>query len=286
MGIRLHIRPGDCDAFGHVNNSVYLAYIQDALAQTLGAMGFAQDWRAESNVLWQMKTITIDYRQAAVFGDMLQASLWLEYADPMHPRFGCEIIKREYPEQHAIQTIARTLTEWQRISKTTGEPTLLPSSMLNAFPRTKGSMPRSYKQPGDDETVRRYTWEHKVRRSEVGSGDYVHPQAIYTWLEEAVFEATAESGWPPEKRRKFGRYVFQRHHDTSIFRYPRAGDSIQVISRLVKTQKMQGTWLQEIILPSESVLCVRDYSTGIFVNTQGQPSSPPPQMIQDIQAAQ
>ncbi len=59
----------DLDAFGHVNNAVYLTYMENArvayLAAVVGAVGFDQI----RNV---MATVTIDFRNAITYGDRLQ----------------------------------------------------------------------------------------------------------------------------------------------------------------------------------------------------------------------
>ncbi len=281
--ITLQIRPDDCDASGRINNGVYINYVQYAFAQTLIQLGFAQDWMDENDILWQLKTATIEYRQAAVFGDVLHASLWLDHADPNYPKFGCEIIKSDFSGQHAVQAVARTQTEWQRISRKTGKIAPLHENALAYFPQTKGALPRPFELPANGGSAKEYTWEHKVMRSEVGTGNHARSQAIYAWLEEAMFEATAEAGWTPARRRKAGCNIFQVRHDTEFFLYPEAGDSLYINSRLMNVRKNRGIWLQEVLLCPQQTLCVLDYSTDIFVDPHGHPSPPPPEMIQDLQ---
>ena len=109
--IPLPIRPDDCDAFGHVNNSVYSSYVQYAFAKMLIQFGLGQDWVHTRDLFWQLKTFTIEYVQPAVFGDVLHATLWLEHADPLYPHFGCEITKSDFSGQHAVQPVARIQKE-------------------------------------------------------------------------------------------------------------------------------------------------------------------------------
>jgi len=69
----LQVRFRDCDAMGHVNNAVYLTYLEEAR--------FAH-WRsihagveAPSVILAR---IEVDYRKAATFGDLLEIRILLD----------------------------------------------------------------------------------------------------------------------------------------------------------------------------------------------------------------
>lgn len=283
QGIPLQIRPDDCDAFGHVKNSVYLDYVQYALAKTMIQLGFAQDWMDDSELLWLLKTAAVEYRQPAVFGELLHAVLWLEQSDLSYPAFGCEIVKSDFSGQHNVETVARVLTEWQRVSKSNGELMPLPQHTLSLFPRAKGGLPRQFELPSNEGKSRQYIWEHKVMQSEVGPGGRIVPQAIYNWLEDAVFDASAEAGWPAQKQREAGAFNFQQRHDTEIFNFPDAGETVQVVSRLLNIRESRATWLQEVLVLPEQNLCVLDYSTEIFVDAYGNPTTLPPMMLKDIQ---
>ena len=283
QGISLQVRPDDCDAFGHVKNSAYMDYVQYALAKTMIQLGFAQDWMDDSDLLWLLKTVAVEYRQAAVFGDLLHANLWLEEADLSYPAFGCEIIKSDFSGQHNVETVARVLTEWQRISKTSGELIALPKHTLSLFPRNQGELPRKFELPTDEGHSRQYIREQKIMQSELGPGGRISPQAIYTWLEDAVFEAAAEAGWPLKKQRNAGTFNFQQRHDTEIFHFPDVGETIRISSRLLNVRESRATWLQEILVMPDENLCVLDYSTEIFVDAYGHPADPPPMMLTDMQ---
>ncbi|MCP4397217.1 MAG: acyl-[acyl-carrier-protein] thioesterase [bacterium] len=283
-GISLQVRLDDCDVFGYVKNSAYMNYVQYALAKTLIQLGFAQDWMDDSALLWQLKTSAVEYRQAAVFGDLLHATFWLEQADVSCPAFGCEIVKSDFSGQYSVETIARTLTEWQRISKIREELVPFPQHVFSLFPRAQGKLPHQFELPVDEGKSRKYLWEKKVMQSELGPGGRILPQAIYNWLEDAVFEVFAEAGWPVKKQRIAGVFTFQKRHDTEFFNFPDTGATIQIVSHLLNVREARATWLQEVLVMPEQNLCVLNYSTEIFVDRHGHPSPPSPMMLKDIQA--
>ncbi len=283
MSTTLHIRPSDCDRFGHVNNACYISYIQHAFAETLIDTKYADDWKPDSEFFWRLTRLSIEYRQAAIFGDLLEAHTWL--IDPVEnqPAFGCEILKKEDGSEQTEQSVIRHQALWQRICRETCETSLINQAFLRQFPQNGGNLPRAFKLPPDNPDLKRYILEHKVMRSEVEAGGFARPQAIYNWLEEGVFDASAEAGWTPEQRLASGVLIFQMRHDTEFFAFPQNGDTIRIISRLAEVKRFRGTWLQEMLLMPQQILLLRDYSTGIFVNLEGKPTSPSKGSMRNIQ---
>jgi acyl-CoA thioesterase FadM len=282
MSIDIQIRPADCDGFGHVNNAVYAAYLEMALAAALTRAGFAEDWSPAGAYCWLPRTLIIEYRQAAAFGDRLTPALWLSQPDSVQPVFGFELT-RFTGAAESRQTVLRSRAAWQRVARGTGEWVPLPDALLAALAEDPGSLPRPFSLLPDVADSRRYCWDHTVMRPDVGLGGYAQAQAVYRWLEESIFDACAQSGWTAERRLAAGSLVFQTRHDTDLVALPRVGDSIRVTSRVVEVRRLRGTWLQEIHrLPQEELL-IRDYSTGVFVDLSGRPAAPPQEIMNEIQ---
>ena len=74
---RLQVRFRDCDAMGHVNNAVYLTYLEEARFAYWRSI-----WGAEIGSPGTPTVILaraeIDYRKAATYGDVLEVRLALE----------------------------------------------------------------------------------------------------------------------------------------------------------------------------------------------------------------
>lgn len=280
--LTLPIRPDDCDSFGHVNNAVYISQFQYALATRLSQFGLAEDWLDNGEYFWQPGTLEIEYRQAAVFGDVLTAALWLSEPDSLRPVFGFEIRRSNTPSE-APQPITRARAVWQRTTRQTGDVVRLSDDLLAAFPRQGGALPRSIKLAPDPPPVNTYTRHHTVQRVELGPTGRVHLQTVYRWMEESVFAATDQGGWPPEKRLAAGFLVFQMRHATDIRELPRQGETVEITSRLFDVRRFRGTWRQEIHTTSDRRLLVCNDSTGVFVDLQGRPATPPADMMHDLQ---
>ena len=68
------VEPADIDGLGHVNNVVYLRWVQDIAIAHWRAAASAAD---QAKVLWIVLRHEIDYKQAARLGDTIQARTWV-----------------------------------------------------------------------------------------------------------------------------------------------------------------------------------------------------------------
>jgi acyl-CoA thioester hydrolase len=72
--IPITVQPGDIDELGHVNNAVYLRWVQDA-ATAHWRHGATPEQQAA--IAWVVVRHEIDYRHAALLGDALTARTWV-----------------------------------------------------------------------------------------------------------------------------------------------------------------------------------------------------------------
>lgn len=68
--VPLRINPEDIDALGHVNNVVYLQWVQEAAAAHWDKLASPEE---RQQVAWLVMRHEIDYRHAALLGDAVYA---------------------------------------------------------------------------------------------------------------------------------------------------------------------------------------------------------------------
>lgn len=78
----LHPAPSDIDANGHVNNIVYVRWLQEVATAHWAAVAPAE---AQARFLWVISRQEIDYRAASFLGEALEAETWGE--NPKGARF-------------------------------------------------------------------------------------------------------------------------------------------------------------------------------------------------------
>jgi len=101
---RFHVRSEDIDRLGHVNNVVYVQWVQDVATA---------HWRAAAredhlaNVLWVLARHEIDYKVSAMPGDEIIARTWVGEPDGIRYPRHVELIRAADDK-----LLARSLTLW------------------------------------------------------------------------------------------------------------------------------------------------------------------------------
>ena len=69
---RHKVRGFECDYYGHVNNAIYLNYLEFARSEALEEAGLLLKDRKAAGTIVVLKEITLRYKFPAVFGDILR----------------------------------------------------------------------------------------------------------------------------------------------------------------------------------------------------------------------
>lgn len=109
------VRPDDIDRLGHVNNVVYLRWVQEAATAHWTAAAHPED---QESTLWVVRRHEIDYLRSAVEGDELLARTWVGRAERRAFDRHTEIVRRSDG-----RVLARTRTVWVPIDARTLRPT-------------------------------------------------------------------------------------------------------------------------------------------------------------------
>ena len=72
--IKIAVDPADIDYQGHVNNVVYVRWVQDVAQAHWMARATAED---QKRLLWVVVRHEIDYKQSAQLGDAILARTWV-----------------------------------------------------------------------------------------------------------------------------------------------------------------------------------------------------------------
>ncbi len=124
---RLRVRTYEVDTLGHVNNAVYLHYLEQAATEHAEAMGFDRARLAELGGLFVVRRHEIDYLGAALMGDDLRIVTWPDLIK------GPRAIRR-YEICHAVsgKLLVQASTVWAWIDAR-GRPRPVPCEIVDAF---------------------------------------------------------------------------------------------------------------------------------------------------------
>ena len=133
FAIGVQILPGDVDGMGHVNNVVYVRWVQEAAIAHWSAVAPAD---AQAAIFWVVLRHEIDYLRAARPGDAVRACTWIGHAQSMRFERHTAIIRDDGT------VLARARTLWCPVDAATGRPRRVPPEVRAAF-STPGPNPSS-----------------------------------------------------------------------------------------------------------------------------------------------
>jgi acyl-CoA thioester hydrolase len=126
---RLEVRFRDCDPLGHVNNAVYLTYLEQARINHWRAIGLAQpgDRAAVPGVI--LARVEIDYRRPAVYGDILEVRVGVAAIGRTSFTYEYEIVDTN------AQLVASARTVLVRYDYAAGKPVPVSDGLKQALTR-------------------------------------------------------------------------------------------------------------------------------------------------------
>jgi acyl-CoA thioester hydrolase len=121
----LTIVPADIDDLGHVNNVVYVRWVQEVAIAHWSAAATKEQQAA---VAWVALRHEIDYKRAALLDDVIVARTWVGIADSHRFERHTEIVRVA-----DNKVLARARTLWCPISRASGKITRVSNEIRARF---------------------------------------------------------------------------------------------------------------------------------------------------------
>jgi acyl-CoA thioester hydrolase len=119
------VSPADIDGQNHVNNTVYLRWIQDVATAHWKSLASAE---AQAAIAWVVLRHEIDYRSPASLGDEILLRTWVGKASRLKFERFTEILRKI---DNRLLAQARTL--WVPVNVRTGKPTRVSAELRRQF---------------------------------------------------------------------------------------------------------------------------------------------------------
>lgn len=115
------------DANGHVNNVVYVQWMQDVAIMHSDSVGGSAAMRA-SGCTWVVRSHKVEYLSPAYAGDRIEASTWV--ANVQRAR---SLRQYRFVRTSDAKLLAQGETEWVFVNAETGRPAAIPESVRHCY---------------------------------------------------------------------------------------------------------------------------------------------------------
>jgi acyl-CoA thioester hydrolase len=132
--VTVDVKPADIDVYEHVNNAVYLTWLDQVAWSHSTALGVSPRMCAEIRRGMAALRIEIDYVRAAVLGDPIVIGTWIVASDRRLR------VTRRFQVCHAGDgaTLARATTEYVCVNLGSGKAVRMPEAFSAAYVPSTG----------------------------------------------------------------------------------------------------------------------------------------------------
>jgi len=130
--VRYRVRQYELDAQGHVNNAIYLNWVEQVAVAHVEALGFGREWSLAQGGSWVVREHHVTYHRPVVYGDVVVVTTLPQAIAGVRGTRRTEIHRES---DGALTT--EVVTEWIWVRASDGRPARVPADLLAAFGRTE-----------------------------------------------------------------------------------------------------------------------------------------------------
>lgn len=275
------IRFYECDAYGHVNNSNYVRYMQEAAFAASAAVGYSDDRYHQLGLLWLIRDTRVEYLRPLKYGDTAEVTTWVDDFRRVRSRRLYEIRR-----QGQDQPLARGETDWVLLDRESLRPVSVPDEMKQAFfpeglpeqAPQRTPFPKPPAPPSGAVTLaRQVAWE------DVDPAQHVNNAKYFTYMEESGIQAAAQFGFSMNRFLEEGFGTVARETRIEYKQPAVLDDTIEITTYLSDVRSVRATRHFIMRRQSDQTLLAQGYVVWVFIDLNtGRPVRMPEEMRNQI----
>ncbi|HAY85230.1 MAG TPA: hypothetical protein DCY42_10010 [Chloroflexi bacterium] len=275
------VRFYECDAYGHVNNSNYIRYMQEAAFAASTAAGYSEEEYQRQGVIWLIRDTEVEYLSPLRYGDTAVVTTWVDDFRRVRSRRMYEV-RRKGDET----LLARGSTDWVLLDRESLHPVSIPTQMKQAFfpegvPAEQGqrqSFPAPPPPPAGAVTIMRdVAWE------DVDPAQHVNNAKYFTYMEESGIQAASQFGVSMHGFLKQGYGSVARKSRIEYKQPALLGDTLEITTYLSDARPVRATRHFIIRRQADQQLIAQAYVLWVFIDLQtGRPVRMPENLRHEL----
>lgn len=191
------VRHYECDAYGHLNNAVYLQYMQEAAINASRAHGLDRSEYAKMGRVWLIRASEVEYLLAAHAGDRIEVHTWVAGYRRLSSR-------REYEFRRSNDgsIIARGSSDWVFLDSETLRPTVITSEIRAALGDNSDKVQTKQRIHLDDDIsppTGVFEIERGIEWRDIDEMQHLNNAAYLSYAEDCAMRLSEAYEWPFER---------------------------------------------------------------------------------------
>ena len=229
------VRYYECDAYGHLNNTNYLRWMQEAAFAASSAVGYDLARYDQIGHLWLVRETDIEYLAPLAYEDEVQVKTWV-----MDFRRFLSRRAYEFTLLRSGQLVARASTDWAYVNADTLRPAAIPEAMRLAFfpegaPLEAARRERFPEPPPPPAGV--FSIRKRVEWRDIDSLWHVNNAMYLAYIEDAGIQVCDAHGWSMQRMKEEGFGILARRHLIEYRQAAQMGDELDVSTWFSEAQR-------------------------------------------------
>ncbi len=275
------VRYYECDAYGHLNNTNYLRYMQEAAFDASAAAGYDMQRYESLGHLWLARQTEIEYLRPVVYNQEVEVKTWISDLR----RATC---RRMYEINLAGQgeMVARAFTDWVYLDAKDFHVSSIPPEMASVFfpeglpdsPQPRGPFPKPPPPPASVFTChRRVTWQ------EIDTLQHVNNTVYLDYISDCGMQVIAAHGWPVQRMIAADMAILIRKHQIQYLQPAVLDDELELATWASDVRRSTAWRYYTIRRVGDCALVAQVNSLGVWVDLhKGVPVRIPAQFLADF----
>lgn len=274
------VRYYECDAFGCLNHTSYLNYMQETAWDASAAGGYDPARYEAMDRVWLVRGIDIQHLRPLRHEDSVQVKTWVV-------DFGRVRANRvfEFSLVGSERLVARAHTDWAFLDSNTGRLAQIPSELVAAF-RPEGPPPiplRRARFPSPPPAASGgFQMRRRVEWRDVDPVGHVNNAVYMAYIEDCKMRAAAAYGWPLARMQAEGFAIVDRRHQIEYRQPALLDDELELATWLSDVEPTGAVRHYTITRLNDGVLLARARTVWEWVEVEtGEPAPIPIAFLED-----
>jgi acyl-CoA thioester hydrolase len=228
------VRHYECDAFGHLNNAVYLRYIQESAFSASADAGFDHEAYQNLGRIWFIRETELDYLRPVKPADTINVRTWNSGVRRV-------IARREYELSNASsgELVAKGHSDWVFLNQETRTPATVPREIIDAFfpeglPEQSLIRQPFPSVPPAPEGV--FKIQRKIEWRDIDAMQHLTNAAYLSYVEECGVRLLEAYGWPMASLLEENIALVARRCRIEYLQPARFEDELEIATWIVKVR--------------------------------------------------